>query len=144
VITLRHVTDADIFPFFRWWKHPETTRLFVHPKPDLSWDGHVEWFIENFYNPHWLVGEQVDGLAVGAVRLDDGYVSIVVAPEARGRGVGQALIRHASARYPKPLLAKIHQLNLPSIEVFTRAGYRLDPSRSSGVWQIYVLEKQDL
>lgn len=138
-MTLRHVEDRDALPFYRWWTHVETTRLFVTPKADLSWQDHLTWFVANFGSPWWLVGE-VDGQPVGAVRIDPGesgdagWISIVVAPEHRGKGYGQAMLHAIGTQYGGSILARVHELNAPSLRAFARAGY--EEIGRDGVWRI--------
>ena len=137
MVTLRRVRDADAFMLYRWWRHVETTRFNPVPHPALTWDEHVEWFISNYGNPFWFVGES-DGEAVGVVRLDDAsdgrWISIAVAPEHRGRGHGRDLIRLATNRMAG-VLAKIHELNVASRKAFEAAGYR--QIRAERPWLVY-------
>lgn len=137
---LRRVDDSDVFRLYRWYRDPETTRFFVSPKPDLTWNEHVEWFIAELKNPNWHIGLW-NGVPIGSVRAGKGVwvfamsVSIVIAPEHRGVGHGARLLQRVSDVYPPPTSAVIHRLNAPSIRIFEKCGYQF--KRSEGVWNTY-------
>lgn len=69
-----------------------------------------------------------DGAPVALVRADparDGYtVSIVVAPDARGQGIGFAALHYLDLLLPKAdLTAVVLAANAASITAFRRAGF---------------------
>lgn len=152
-VWLRQVSDDDVFRFYRWWTHPESLRFFgsgAHAK--LDWAGHVRWFVENLENPDWWVGMAmaptrtsfgtgIAARAVGAVRCDeqDGarWVSIMCDPAMRGRGYGTSMLAQACGLLApgRPVHARIHCLNAPSLRAFAKAGF--DQRGESGPWRIY-------
>lgn len=153
-LRLRHARDEDVFGFYRWRKamQPEFNGT---PVPALTWEQHIAWFAENLNNPHWYVAEIEDLIdmpswrtwrgdyrAIGALRYDRGetpetfWVSIVLAPEHRGHGYGtRMLAAPISGLEQATIFARIHNLNLPSIKAFVKAGYVLD--RTEGPWKVY-------
>jgi RimJ/RimL family protein N-acetyltransferase len=79
----------------------------------------------------WVAEER--GIPVGQVRLnldgDAGVFSIAVAPAARGRGVGQQMLRIALAEVERDHLVAIvtavtHPDNSASMRAFERVGFR--------------------
>ena len=99
---------------------------------EVSWADHCQWFAGVHADPkrHLLVG-MMEQSAVGTVRLDqdsrEAEINITVAPEARGRGTGLALLL-AAAQYARgldvnQLNAVIRPSNAASQVIFERAGY---------------------
>jgi UDP-2,4-diacetamido-2,4,6-trideoxy-beta-L-altropyranose hydrolase len=88
--------------------------------------------------PRLWIGE-VDEVPVGQVRLDvegaSGEVSIAVAPEARGRGHGQAMLRSLqaiAAADPEVdlVVALVHRDNAASLRLF--AACEFEPAGTDG------------
>lgn len=84
------------------WANDPVTRAASFSNAAITRDGHLAWLARTLADPEsrlWL--GQVDGQPAGTVRLAraDGAatVSIGVAPEARGRGVGRRLLADLTA-----------------------------------------------
>jgi RimJ/RimL family protein N-acetyltransferase len=126
------VSDADLL--LAWANDPGTRRSSFHPAP-IERAGHLEWLAGRLASPTtaFWVGES-DGRAVGQVRLEqlaDGVaeVSIAVAPEVRGAGIGRELLAAAVAAAGRALpvhalLARVRADNPPSIALFDGLGFR--------------------
>jgi GNAT superfamily N-acetyltransferase len=78
------------------------------------------------------------GTPVGFLRLEfigkaAAEVTVLVAPAARARGIGRAILVHAEqrarARSVRLLLAHLRKDNAAAHQLFTRAGYSSKPSR---------------
>jgi UDP-2,4-diacetamido-2,4,6-trideoxy-beta-L-altropyranose hydrolase len=133
-VSLRPATADDARRMFVWQTHPSTRRHSFETRPP-AWDEHV----------HWLRGKLADsrclfrviiarGRPAGTLRLDRRdvpglrrawEVSIVVAPQERGRGTGSAALSLAAALCPdEPLVARVKPENESSERLFLRSGYR--------------------
>jgi len=119
-----------------WANDPVTRAAGYHPAP-IHQATHARWLAERLASPssRMFIGMEGDR-PVGQVRLDaeaDGRleVGISVAPEARGRGVGHAMLEAAlaAARADPDLpvmafVARIRPDNAPSLALFAGAGFR--------------------
>ena len=99
-ITLRPATEADEALLLEWANDPVTRGAGF--RPDLiTADEHRRWFADRIRSATSRLYIGMSGSTpVGQVRLDrlpDGRVEvgIAVAPEARGRGMGGAILRRA-------------------------------------------------
>ena len=99
---------------------------------EVLWADHCNWFAGVHADPkrHLLVG-MAEQSAVGTVRLDqasrEAEINITVAPDARGQGMGLALLL-AAAQCARgldvnQLNAVIRPSNAASQVIFQRAGY---------------------
>jgi spore coat polysaccharide biosynthesis protein SpsF (cytidylyltransferase family)/RimJ/RimL family protein N-acetyltransferase len=145
-VTLRPATVADALALWRWRSDPQTRRASFD-EADITLDHHRRWLDESLARPDRRIDiVLVDGADAGMVRLDlegdRAVVSINVAPEWRGRGVGPAALRAVARRAldelePAVLVAKIKRENLASRRAFARAGFRVV---EAGEW--LVLERR--
>jgi len=139
-LTLRRARGSDAVDFFRWWNDRETRR-FSGSGGAVTWEQHLTWMCENLANPFWYVGE-IDGHPVGAVRIDRHddrrcWVSIVLAPDERGKGYGTRILQLLREHVELSVLwARIHNMNDPSRRAFEKAGYVQD--HVDGVWVIFA------
>ncbi len=96
-LQLRPATVDDAQRLFDWRNDEETRRNSITPEP-VEWDGHVAWLQRSLDNPaRKIYIVEADTLPSGTVRadlIDDGAyeLSWTVAPEARGKGVGKAMV----------------------------------------------------
>lgn len=131
-VELRAATSEDCWRIWVWRNDPETRRASLDPLP-IAWDGHQRWFERMLGHPDRpLLVAVVGGEAVGVVRLDvegtDALVSINVAPEWRGCGVGTAMLRAAveaafAGMRLRRLRAQVKADNPASLSAFRRAGF---------------------
>jgi RimJ/RimL family protein N-acetyltransferase len=135
VITVRPAVPSDEALLLRWANDPVVREQSFHPEP-IDPATHHEWLRSRLSSAATLllIGEE-DGRPIGQVRFERGddevEVGIAVAREARGRGVGRALLAKAldhaareavfgTARW----LAMIRPANRASIALFAGAGFR--------------------
>lgn len=149
-VSLRRVRPEDAYALWIWANDPQT-RAASHGRPPIPWEGHRAWLSERIGSPDHLilVGMASGELPVGSVRFDtaDGWqsarLSYVVAPEARGRGFGRALVEQGTAlvRAEHPgvrLLAEVLEVNVASARAFRGLGWREVP-REAGSLQFVFL-----
>lgn len=137
-ISLRPATAADARIVWEWRNDP-ASRAASRTTAAIAWEDHAAWFPEALTTRRMLIGEQ-DGAPVGLVRFDpDGagghWVSINLAPQARGRGVGRRLLAAAVATVAGPLHAEIRAGNLASERIFQACGFR--PAGRDGAFARY-------
>jgi len=133
-IALRPGTKADVDQVFQWANDPVTREVSFNTAP-IPREAHVAWYTRQLATDgrNLFIAEE-DGAPVGVVRLDrtDGVrrcvISITIAPDARGRGVGTAALT-AAASVAETLgftiiEAYVRPSNQASIRAFMRAGYR--------------------
>lgn len=133
-ITLRRATAADVDRVFAWANDP-VTRAVSFASAAIPYPEHVAWFERQLgdRDRNLLIAEH-HGQPIAVVRLDRlvehdemCVVSINVAPEARGRGLGAAALaaatRHADALGFSRIRALIRPDNHASVRAFVRAGY---------------------
>lgn len=131
-VALRPATTADRLVLWRW-RNDLGTRGASFDAREISLEEHTRWLEETLarVDRHlWVVSH---GTAdVGVVRLDvderAATVSIALAPEARGRGLGPAALSVLAAEAFGPLglatlRARVKRGNRMSIGAFRRAGY---------------------
>ncbi len=109
------------------WRNDPATRAASHHAAPLAWGTHLSWLQSALADPdrHLWIGE-LEGRPVGTVRAERcggaWRLSWTVAPEARGCGVGRALVSRAAARLTGPLRAEVKLGNLASQRIAEAAG----------------------
>jgi ribosomal protein S18 acetylase RimI-like enzyme len=106
----------------------------VDPRP-IDRSTHLAWLADRLASPDariWI-GIDHDEVPVGVVRFERGpdglaVVSITVAPEARGRGVGGVLLERglatAAELRPAGFRARVRATNQASLALFHAAGFQ--------------------
>lgn len=132
VVALRPATRADGLALWRWRNDP-ATRLASFDGREIELAEHARWVEQSLARADrriWIV--MAAGVDIGMVRLDledrAATVSINLAPEARGRGIGPAALRAlvAEAFGPLGLLtlrARVKRDNAASLGAFRKAGF---------------------
>lgn len=131
-LAARRATMEDAEVLFLW-RNDLSTREASRSHTEIAWDSHVAWMTATLQRTDrlLLVVEQA-GQPIGTVRWDhrseEGWeASITLAPEARGRRLGIAVLRAGEAALHLPeaarLLAVIHEDNEASCRLFKSAGY---------------------
>jgi len=110
-----------------WQRDPETRKHARSPIVPSEAE-HLAWFTQKLRDPDCLFFlAESDGECVGMLRLDrcsrEWEVSIIVAPEFRGRGVGKAMLN--ALEPPGPLVADVLPGNVASHQLFRSCGWRL-------------------
>jgi UDP-2,4-diacetamido-2,4,6-trideoxy-beta-L-altropyranose hydrolase len=128
-IGLRLAGTADIEQLFSWQTHPGIRRFSRQPKPP-EWPEHAAWMTRTLNDPdRILLIAEADGIPSAMVRLDIAEsgieVSILVAPDCHGRGIGKAALLLAAEILPRRAYqAVISTQNLASQRLFQSAGYQ--------------------
>ena len=137
-VRLRRTTTSDADLLLGWANDPATRAASFHPD-SIDRAGHVRWLASCLAAPTtgFWIGES-DGRPIGQVRVelgadtvgDDtvGEISISIAPDARGMGLGRALllaaIDEAGRTLPVDrLLARVRLDNPASLALFAGAGF---------------------
>jgi len=132
---LRRSTLNDAYVLWLWRNDAETRRVSLQNAP-IEWLEHISWLQERLGDPSSLVllAESAKGQPVGSVRFDtrDAWqtarLSFVLAPEARGQGLGRPLVvegvRYLRASHPTTAIyADVDTVNARSLRVFRGAGW---------------------
>jgi UDP-2,4-diacetamido-2,4,6-trideoxy-beta-L-altropyranose hydrolase len=129
-VALQPVRWSDRDLILAWQKHPDTRRYFNNPEPPSRTE-HEAWLRAKLDDPqaqlHLILA---DGQPAGILRTDPegeegvARVSILMAPEARGRGLATGALRAGRRLTPQTLLrAQVHEGNVASERLFRAAGY---------------------
>lgn len=130
VLELRKARESDAEQLLAWQADLSTRRYFRNPKAPTPQE-HFAWFLRTLIDPNCQLLFLIEGeTSVGAVRLDGPdkrnhwEVSIVVAPECRGRGIGTAALQLVRCRYnDRYLVAEVLPGNDASRSAFLKAGF---------------------
>ena len=135
-IALRRLTAADADLTHRWQQYPATRRHARNPAAP-SREEHLAWLARKLGDPGCVLDMVLhDGAPAGVVRLDRVErggretaceVSIYIAPDMHGRGVGAAALGALRRLVPNMVLvAHVLPENTVSQTLFTKAGYVLE------------------
>jgi RimJ/RimL family protein N-acetyltransferase len=132
MVTLRPATATDCRQVWLWRNDAETRRASFDPSP-IDYATHQSWFLGSLDSARRKIYIVVArGEPAGVVRLDiaerQATVSIYLAPERRGQGIGPAallaLADLASGELGLAvLLASVKPDNYASLAAFRRAGF---------------------
>lgn len=132
----RPAVEADAQVLLTWHNDSETLR-WARNQEETSWPGHVRWLRSTLAATDRLLRVvEADDRQVASVRYDRDVVdpstvevSIVVASEARGQGVGAEALRRGQDEvrtcWPdvRTIVAVVHRDNAASRRLFGKAGY---------------------
>lgn len=132
-VTLRPVGESDR-ERLRAWRNDPDTRRWSRCSHEIAPEEHATWFGRALAEPStemWIA--QSAEIPIGHVRIDSGAagaaeVHVVLAPEARGRGLGsEVLLEAAALALAQPgvgaLCAHVKPEHAASLRVFARAGF---------------------
>ena len=158
-LRLERATADDCRSVWEWADAPEVRAASFHSDP-IPWEEHRRWFFERLNDPQtilWIAHEAASpgggkGQAIGIVRFaldqDEAVISVAIAPERRGLGLGPtAVVRASRQLFRETSTALIHAYikpdNAPSLAAFFNAGYhRREPVEVYGCpAEHYVLER---
>jgi len=133
---LRPARESDAYALWLWANDP-TTRDASFGRGEIAWDSHVDWFGARLQDAGTLiaVAEAAHGRPVGTVRFEtsdrwaSARLSYLVAPEARGGGLGRAIaeagVRWVVAAHPAVrITADVAAANERSLRIFRGMGWR--------------------
>jgi len=129
-VNLRPARVSDAEHLFAWRNDPQTRR-FAFRSEALVWADHLAWLERRLADPDTAILVAEEGnVAVGQIRFDRqadvAAIHIVIAPDARGRGIGASLLRLAASACPFPverLRAEVVPANAASLAAFAKAGF---------------------
>jgi RimJ/RimL family protein N-acetyltransferase len=111
------IEDAD--NLLKWKNDPVMRKYSIVSNKAITKRSHIKWLEKNLDNIFILNDGTGD---IGDVRLDEKYIAIKLAPEARGKGYGATAINHF--KYPG-VLAKIVDGNVASMKTFINCGFNV-------------------
>jgi UDP-2,4-diacetamido-2,4,6-trideoxy-beta-L-altropyranose hydrolase len=137
-VALRRAHEGDCRLIWEWTNDPGTRAVSFSSDP-IPWDSHREWYASKQRDEHcfFYIATNANHLPLAQVRFDvddrEAVVSLNVAPEARGQGLGPALIvagadRIFSDSEAQLLHAYIKPENFPSVQAFRKAGFTEEAS----------------
>ena len=130
-VTSRPATFDDMDMMFEWQTSPGVRKFSGNPTAP-TWEEHCTWFERRMRaQPGLFEIILLGNTPAGMIRLDqlegkeDAFqVSILIAPEYQGQGVGGATLRVARRLVPHgEFHANIHKNNHSSRKIFSAAGY---------------------
>lgn len=130
-LNVRPATEDDALMTLNWTNDPDVRKVSFHPE-DISEDTHRKWMAKMLSRKDamLMIVETEQGEPVGQVRLEgapESTVSISIAREWRGRGLGEWIlrkaVRNAYAIGSRKLNAYIRPDNRASVVAFERAGF---------------------
>lgn len=131
-LQLRDVEESDARRLWDWANDPATRAASFNSTP-IPWPEHQAWLRRQMGDPDAVLQIGEDSAPIGLVRFalsgEEADISIVLAPEARGRGLAAPLILRGShallrAGRTQVIHAYIKPENKASRAAFLRAGYR--------------------
>ncbi len=116
---------------YAWANDPMTRHQSFSSEP-IPWVDHLSWFHRVLADPQHTLWFLLEIVPVASIRFDAAgaraRVSVQVAPDARGRGLGLRVVQEATALYvsatARSLDAHVKQGNTASARIFERAGFR--------------------
>lgn len=149
VILLRRATIEDATKVFEWRNDPEV-RSVSEFKKIITERIHLKWFAERLPMTHpesiWMITQLSDidddnGKSIGTARIKlEGRryarISIVVAPEYRGRGLGRQVIKQLRSKIEnmkRIAVASVQVGNIPSLRAFMASGFHIIKTREAVV-----------
>jgi RimJ/RimL family protein N-acetyltransferase len=135
MLTLRRAAPEDENRLLTWRNHP-SAREASFSQDEISALDHHQWFVRKLEDPKCaLLVIEDEGRPVGQIRLDCiapdlAEVSISLAADARGRGVGREALGLAASEASRLLgvgniRALVKPENEASLKAFRAAGYRV-------------------
>jgi len=132
-LSWRSARMDDAVLLWRWANDAETRRRSFNPAP-IPYADHLAWLdgrLASAATRLWIVSDEIG--PVGQLRADlaDGVaeISLAVAPERRGQGLGSAMLRQALSAVAAAwgdvrLRARVFADNAASLRMFRRCGFR--------------------
>lgn len=94
----------------------------------IEWIAHQRWFQDKIADKDcdFFIFESPEGEMIGQVRVDRSVVSISLAVQFRGRGLGSRILRTINGlSTARTKTAYVRKDNIASLKTFCNAGYRI-------------------
>lgn len=132
---IRRANPADALDVLTWRNDP-VARAMSKNSDAIETAPHLAWFGTAILDPArlLLIGE-IEGQKIGMVRFDQiekGWlVSINIAPDRRGQGLGSRLLLASigflhEEKGPTKIMAEVNADNLPSLKIFEKCEFSID------------------
>ena len=136
-MNLRRARMNDAELLFAWANDPVTRQNSFSREP-IAWENHMSWFEKKLADQNCLfliLEDKIDNerVACGSIRYDlrsekEALISYQIAPEQRGKGYGEAMIRLGEAEVKSvfgdiKLIAEVRLENEASKKCFEKNGY---------------------
>ena len=127
-----------------YWEvnNAEATRALSISSDPIPWEDHQRWFASKLSEEQAtlyvaLLGEESIGVIRFEAAHDEALISVALAPNKQGKGLGRRLIslgteRTLKGEHIKRVVAYIRPANHGSIRAFEAAGYTYTKSESQG------------
>lgn len=132
-ITIRPAGFQDTDDLLEWKNDPDTRKFSIVTQDVILKENHKKWLADCLFDKNRELNILFyNGEKCGDLRFDIGpetiEVSIRLAKEFRGKGIGSAAIKKycptVKRMYGKPIIAKIVNGNLASMNVFIANGFK--------------------
>jgi UDP-2,4-diacetamido-2,4,6-trideoxy-beta-L-altropyranose hydrolase len=132
-LNLRPAREDDCLLIWEWANDPETRQVSFSSEP-IAWETHQEWYSRTVRTPNsfFYIGSNAAGDPMGQIRFQldrqRATISVSLAKEARGKGLGAALIVCGVTQFFHDSNAEIVDAyikpdNDKSVKTFTRADF---------------------
>jgi RimJ/RimL family protein N-acetyltransferase len=143
LLTLRPATTADARLLHEWRNDPKS-RQASRNTAFVPWPEHCEWLAAVLVSPHHIMRiAEEDGKPLGMVRADrrdQGWeLSWTVAPQARKKGIGHAMLQQFVAVLDGRLTAVIRKDNVASARIAAAAGFEQCGEAPTPEFDLWVL-----
>lgn len=142
-ISLRFANTEDLLSIYKWRNSPESLRYSFNHNP-IGLEDHKKWYFSKLADPDCILMIGIDkkeNESIGVLRFDlrnnIAVISVYLAPNHHGKGLGSFLIKKGSNWVKKNLPhinridAEIIQNNSASLNAFKKAGYQISHSTYS-------------
>jgi RimJ/RimL family protein N-acetyltransferase len=143
ILTLRPATTADARLLHEWRNDPQSRQAWRN-SAFVPWQEHCAWLAAVLVSPHHFMRiAEAGGEPLGVVRADrqDGgwELSWTVAPQARAKGIGRAMLRQFVAALDGRLTAVIRKNNVASARIAAAAGFQQCGETPTAEFDLWVL-----
>jgi UDP-2,4-diacetamido-2,4,6-trideoxy-beta-L-altropyranose hydrolase len=131
---LRRAAEHDMMLYFEWANDPAVRQNAFSQEP-IPLEAHRNWFAKKLFSPtSYLFVLEQDGMPIGQIRFDEikqgvFEIDFSVAPEMRGSGFGQYLLKYGVTELRKIILVpfrvygEVKAENAASARAFLHAGF---------------------
>lgn len=137
-LSLRPMTMEDADKMLEWKNYPETRKFAIQSHDEIKKDDHYHWLEKNLQY-FSIIRQPMVGYSLGAIRMQNGEISIWVDQAFRNQGVAKKTLKLISA---PGMQAKIVEGNIASMRAFIFAGFSpIDHLNYMGHTNFYLFRK---